>query len=93
MQKPPEPEKPSAHGKLKKPIHNNQRNSILFQLADGFIPPGFLQKDIEEDGERHLVFATEEELDMLADAKAWFVDGTFKVNAKHFQTLIKYKIC
>ena len=39
----------------------------------------FLVADLRFGEERHLVFATEHQLEILQRAKRWFVDGTFKV--------------
>ena len=39
----------------------------------------FLMANLRVGEERHLVFATEHQLDILQRAKRWFVDGTFKV--------------
>ncbi|XP_061165056.1 uncharacterized protein LOC133174030 [Saccostrea echinata] len=48
---------------------------------------GFLQKDISCDGQRHLIFATTEQLDVLANLQTWYVDGTFKVVRSPFAQL------
>nr|XP_022334437.1 uncharacterized protein LOC111131283 [Crassostrea virginica] len=39
----------------------------------------FLMANLRVGEERHLVFATEHQLDILQRAKRWFVDGTFKI--------------
>lgn len=51
----------------------------MLQLAEYFLPDGFLRNDIMVDGSRHLVFATDTQLGVLQQAKTWYVDGTFKV--------------
>lgn len=43
------------------------------------VPDGFLKRDIAIDGQRHLIFATDLQLQHLADAFTWYMDGTFKV--------------
>ena len=50
-----------------------------FNLAEDLLPDGFLQKDLTVDGARHLIFATQNQLDILHQAKTWYVDATFKV--------------
>ena len=39
----------------------------------------FLVADIRVDRERHLIFASPEQLRLLKQTKRWFMDGTFRV--------------
>ena len=41
-----------------------------------------MRADIKVDGRRHLVFATDQMLNILCRAKTWYLDGTFKI-VKH----------
>ena len=50
-----------------------------FNLAEDFLLDGFLQKDLTVDGARHPIVATQNQLDILHQAKTWYVDATFKV--------------
>ena len=49
--------------------------------------PGFLVGDIKVNEHRHLMFASDQQLDFLKKAKAWYVDGTFKVVRHPFTQL------
>jgi hypothetical protein len=49
--------------------------------------PGFLVGDVRVSGKRHLLFATEQQLDHLQQAKTWYLDGTFKVVSQPFTQL------
>ena len=52
------------------------------------IPSEFLQYDITEDGERHLVFASVSQLSYLAKSKLWFMYGIFRVVREPFQQVL-----
>jgi hypothetical protein len=68
--------------------------NINFELKTEFIPPNFFRGEIayfDEDQNyqgRHLLFMSNEQIDLLANAKRWYVDGTFHiVNTKLFHQL------
>ena len=49
-----------------------------FELEVENIPDDFLLEDLFLNGERHIIFSTKQQLNLLTRAKTWFVDGTFK---------------
>ncbi|MPC63687.1 hypothetical protein E2C01_057789 [Portunus trituberculatus] len=52
-------------------------------LAVNFIPDEFLVDDIRTVcGQRHLLFSTPEQLDVLSKAKKWYIDAAFKIVLK-----------
>jgi len=52
------------------------------------IPTDFLQADIRKHGRRHLVFATDQQLETLCKAESWYADSTFKLCRRAFQQLL-----
>ena len=58
---------------------------LEFEVNEDHIPD--LKSDIKIDGRRHLVFATENMLNLLSKSRTWYVDGTFKVVKEPFMQL------
>ncbi|XP_019628056.1 PREDICTED: mucin-17-like [Branchiostoma belcheri] len=54
-----------------------------FELDMDNVPEGYVLKDIEVQGNRrlrrHLLLATQLQLSILASARTWYIDGTFKI--------------
>ena len=51
--------------------------------------PNSLVKDIQlENGRRHVVFGTPDQLEVLSKAKRWYIDGTFHIVRKPFYQLL-----
>ncbi|XP_052791544.1 uncharacterized protein LOC128225672 [Mya arenaria] len=55
---------------------------LEFQLEREFIGEEFILDDIRVDGQRHIIFATQQQLHHLRQSRRWFIDGTFKL-VKH----------
>jgi len=53
--------------------------TLDFQYDHEFEGNNFLKADLKQKSQRHLIFATDECLSLLAKAKTWYMDGTFKV--------------
>jgi len=62
-------------------------SDLDFELQTEHIPDGFLQAELQIDGQRHLVFATDYMLQLLQRSDTWYMDATFKIVKKPFQQL------
>ena len=74
----------NCHRQKKRPA---EPVDLDFDLSEDHLPAGFLKSDIKVDDRRHLVFATENMVNLLKRSKTWYVDGTFKVVKTPFTQL------
>ncbi|KAL5016319.1 hypothetical protein ScPMuIL_005908 [Solemya velum] len=65
---------------------------LTFELNGYFlstaIPGTFFRQDVYRKENRHLIFATTKQQELLNQAKTWYIDGTFKVVNKPFYQLL-----
>ena len=61
-----------------------------FVIQEECLPANFFRADIEigKEKRRHLIFATDRQLELLASAQRWYVDGTFWVVKQPFTQLL-----
>ncbi|KAJ8037002.1 hypothetical protein HOLleu_17701 [Holothuria leucospilota] len=60
---------------------------LAFDIDERHIPTGFLRADIAVGENRHILFATDKQLNLLGKAKVWYVDATFKLCRPPFTQL------
>ena len=58
-----------------------------FDIKIDALPANFYRIHVTVGEERHLIFATEEQLQLLAACPQWFIDGTFAIIDKPFMQL------
>ncbi|KAJ8314678.1 hypothetical protein KUTeg_006828 [Tegillarca granosa] len=74
--------------RVRERLRPKEPQDLTFQIAQNYIPDGFLRADVKVRDERHLIFATEDQLQLLDKAKQWFFDGTFKVVRAPFYQIL-----
>ena len=68
---------------------NLPQNDLNFEIADSYFMPGFYRGEVQgNDRAGHLIFATKEQLEYLANCRRWFIDGTFKIVSRPFSQLL-----
>ena len=60
---------------------------MSFQVDTAYLGDPFLIGDVRVGGERHLLFATAHQVQILQEARRWYLDGTFRVAAAPFYQL------
>ena len=84
----PKPENMArAANRLRQQLRPEDPTDLEFEISEENIPTGFLKADICSRSKRHLVFATNQQLQQLVQAKNWYVDGTFKLCRQPFSQL------
>ena len=63
--------------------------SLEFELEKS-ITSDFLIADVWAHERRHLLFATDVQLNLLKEARRWYIDGTFKIVDKPFYQLLSF---
>lgn len=74
-----------AANRLCQKLRPKDPTTLDFEIEDDHIPDGFLVSDVKVPECRHLMFATNQQLQYLAQAKTWYVDGMFKL-CRHLST-------
>ena len=62
-------------------------SDLDFELDPDHLQPGFLQ-ELRVHDERHIIFSTPTQLELISRAYTWYVDGTFKVVREPFAQLL-----
>lgn len=77
-----------AANRLRQSLRPEDPKDLNFELIEECIPQGFYQANVIVKNRRHLIFARPEQLQTLAIAKSWYVDGTFKLVRHPFKQLV-----
>ena len=77
-----------AANRLRQRLRPEDPKDLDFEIMEDCIPQGFFQAEVYVKERRQLIFATDEQLTILAKAKSWYLDGTFKLVRKPFQQLV-----
>ncbi|CAG2186440.1 unnamed protein product [Mytilus edulis] len=76
----------TSTNRLREKSRPKDPTDLNFEINYDFLPENFFKKDVVVDSNRHLIFATDSQLDVLSSAKVWYMDATFKIISKHHST-------
>ena len=76
-----------AANRMRRQLRPRHPSDLAFDLNRGHVPDQFRAFDTRARTSRHIVLATNVQLELLSRAKTWYVDGTFKVVRAPFTQL------
>ena len=68
-------------------LRPSEPTDLQFTLDKEYIPASFVRADIQVQGRRHIVLASDNMVSLLQQAKTWYIDATFKVVKDPFSQL------
>lgn len=77
-----------AANRQRQKLRPAEPKDLSFVLDEAHIPTHFLRADVRVHGRRHLIFATDQQLEHVTRAKSWYIDGTFKLCRHPFSQLL-----
>lgn len=81
-----------ATNRVRQSMHPQDPIDLDFKLCQGHVPDGFLKADIKKHGKRHIILATDQQLERQSKAKTWYIDGIFKLVKQPFQQLFTINV-
>lgn len=59
-----------------------------FELNKDAMPADFYRREVKVGDRRHLIFSSDSQIQLLKQARRWYIDGTFKVTRRPFSMLL-----
>ncbi|XP_068677112.1 uncharacterized protein [Montipora foliosa] len=77
-----------AANRLRQQMRPEDLRDLNFSVEEDAFPAGFYKGEVRVQEQRHLIFATDQQLTQLTASTSWYVDGTFKLVSRPFQQLL-----
>ncbi|XP_068219805.1 uncharacterized protein [Palaemon carinicauda] len=70
--------------RVRQKMKQDTSSSLDFELNEDFMPSAFMKRDLILGNERHLILATNHQIELMSQAKIWYIDGNPDVQCQPF---------
>ncbi|KAJ8300559.1 hypothetical protein KUTeg_022078 [Tegillarca granosa] len=90
--RPAEPQDLDFEVKLLYLLHKNKPIIHIRFINYDYLPDNFVRKDVRVGSKRHIILATDQQLELLSFSKIWYMDGTLEIVRKPFVQLFSIHV-